>query len=620
MAFPGNFTTWENELMDESEFQEFRRLVADVFVGCYYLLRVEMIQLLAHQIRIASDWRHSEAALFCLSQIAKEVSAKCKSLAPTPDKQQTQQELLQLLEQVLGVDAKAQHKELLGAVVDFCGNYAPAWNCIPQCSPQALLQIQSYLQSTFPIIPLQASKATRNIYVACLAKKLPDLEAKEPTCIPLLCNAVKSSMEAILSTTDEEAMTTVTEGATRLLTKIQNPETVRQAITTDLIQPVIDRIDAALKALPSSNIADEWMTAQVQSSTEYLSKYMGVVRILVRFCDSPTIPAMTEWMLQLLDPCLKTVQQKTFSTPAQPLILNKWISIHQQILRKTLPQPSTMMAIFMNTIPIIVQALEHTQDPTTLKYVTTAVEVFGGQTAELDQSFQDLLGHVTSEIQQNTNILESMELLQAYFECLHRFVLYCPRALCYNPKFSDILQVAVGSVSAIDAKDSARAALVFLSQLFGWNALRLSTTTTQVLQEAWNALILKEMILRHGHTLLQSCFAGLAGGSQMLWPAYSDCVFAIVQAVAHNEQGGVTNPSDTISPMLNHASLQQWLVAAMTADGSDTSIANRIVPILLAFGRNGSKSRAKAKMLLTDYAKIRSGELTIESLVSYSSP
>ena len=622
MAYPPNFTSWEHELMDESEFCEFRRLVADVFVGCYYLLRVEMIQLLAQQVRTANDWRLSEVALFALGQIAKEVSAKCKSVAPTADKQQTQHELLQLLEQVLAVDTQAQHKCMLGAVVDFCGNYAPAWNCIPQCSPQALLQILTYLQSTFGVIPLEAAKATRAIYVSCLAKKLPDLEAKEPACIQLLCKAVKTCMEVILSTTDEEAMTTVTEGATRLLTKIQNPETARQAITTDLIQPVMDRIDAALKVLPNSSIADEWMTAQVQSSTEYLSKYLSVIRVIVRFCDSPEIPQITEWMLQLIDPCLKGVQQRTASTPAQPLILNEWISIHQQILRKTLPQPSTMVGVFTNTIPLIVQALDHTKDPTTLKYISTAVEVFGGQTPEMDQSFQELLGHVTGEIQRNTNILHAMELLQAYFECLHRFVLYCPRALCYNPKFADIVTISVQSISAIDAKDSARAALVFLSQLFGWNALRLSITTTQILQEAWNALILKDMLLRHGPTLLQSCFKGLAGGSQMLWPAYADCVFAIVQAVAHNEQGGVVSPNDAISPMLNQAALQQWLVAAMTADGSDATIGNRIIPILLAVGRNGcdkpSKWRPKAKMLLTDYAKIRKGEMTIDSLASYS--
>lgn len=648
MAYPVNFTDWENELTDESEFSEFRRMVADVFVSCYYLLRIEMIQMLTHWVRTATDWRMSEAALCALGQISKDVCSRCKSNAAegtsiARDRQATQQELSQLLEQLISVDiqiTKAQHKCLLGAVVNFCGNYSPAWNSI-NCPPQAMLQILTYLQSTFPAIPLEAAKATRAIYVSCLAKNMPKLEVSvdagnengtSSSILPLILKSVQSSMEAILSTTDEEAMTNVTEGATRLFTKIVNPETARQAITIHLIQPVVDRINDALKVLPASNIADEWMTVQVQSSMEYIAKYLSVIRIITRFCDAPHIPAMAEWMLLLIDPCLKIVQQRTAATPAQPLILSKWISIHQQILRKLLPQQSTMITIFTNTVPLIVQALEQTQDPSALKYISTAVEVFGGQTLEMDKSFQDLLVHLTGEISRHHDILDAMELLQAYFECLQRFILYCPRALCYNPKFSEIVNIAVGSVSAIDAKDSARAALVFLSQLFGWNYLRLSTQTTQIMQEAWNSLILKEMILRHGQTLIQACFAGLAGGSQMLWPAYSDCVFAIVQAITMNEKESLaapTNPADNISPLLNEALIRQWLLSGMaptlSPDGTskihadmNSNIANQIIPLLLALARNGSKSRPKAKMLLTDYANIRKGDMTVDSLVSYS--
>jgi len=650
MAYPVNFTNWENELelVDSSDFSEFRRMVTDVLVSCYYLLRVEMIQMLTHQVRAATDWRMSEAALFALAQIAKDVCARCRSHAPdgtsiTRDRQATQQELLQLLEQLIAVDTQtmtSQHKYLLGAVVNFFGNYSPAWNSM-ECPPQAILQLLVYLQSAFVTMPLEAAKATRAIYVSCLVKTMPNLEdlysnssdavagsentsSSTSSFISLILKSVRNSMEAALSTTNEEAMTTVAEGATRLITKLVNPEMARQAMTTDLIHPVTNRIDAALKVLPQSNIPQEWMSVPVQSATESLARYLSVIRVASRFCDAPHIPAMGEWMLHLLDPCLKIVQQRTASTPAQQILLSEWISIHQQILRKTLPQQSMMVTIFTNTIPLIVQALEQTRDPATLKYITTAVEVFGGQTMEMDKSFQDLLVHVTTVITSKNDLCNEMELLQSYFECLHRFTLYCPRALCYNPKLSDIVNIAVASVSAIDAKDSTRAALVFLSQLFGWNSLRLSVQTTSVLQEAWKSLILKELILRYGQALIRACFVGLAGGSQMLWPAYSDCVFAIVQAIMLNEKERLatpTNPADNISPLLNDALIKQWLFSTMT-DGTNTNteVSNQIIPILLALARNGSKSRPKAKMLLTDYAKIRKGEMTVESLISYSLP
>jgi len=441
-------------------------------------------------------------------------------------------------------------------------------------------------------------------------------------------------MEAVLSTTDEEAMTSVAEGATRLLTKLVNPEMARQAITNDLIQPVIKLIHGSLKVLPANNDTQKWMMVQVQASTESLARALSVVRVIARFCDASHIPAMGEWVIHLIDPCLTIVHQRTASTPAQPLILNKWILIYQQILRKTFPQQNTAVTIFTRTIPLVVQALEQTQDPSTLKYIATAVEVFGGKTLEMDKSFQELLVHVTSAIVSKNNLIEAMELLQAYFECLQRFILFCPRGICYNPQLSDIVNIAVGIVSAIDSKDSTRAALVFLAQLFGWNTLRLSVPTTHIFQEAWNSLILKDLILRYGETLMLACFKGLSGGSQMLWPAYSDCVFAVVQAIALNEKERLEtpkNPTDNISPLLNETLTRQWLFSSMTTtlsiDGNssitktmDTEITNQIIPIILSLARNGSKSRPKAKMLLTDYAKIRKGEMNVDSLISYSLP
>ena len=43
-----------------------------------------------------------------------------------------------------------------------------------------------------------------------------------------------------------------------------------------------------------------------------------------------------------------------------------------------------------------------------------------------------------------------------------------------------------------------------------------------------------------------------------------------------------------------------------------------IVRLLFNFARNGPKNKAKAKMLLADFSKIRRGELSVDALVSYS--
>jgi len=289
-----------------------------------------------------------------------------------------------------------------------------------------------------------------------------------------------------------------------------------------------------------------------------------------------------------------------------------------------------MVAMFSNTIPLVVQALEQTQDPATLKYISTAVENFGGKTLEMDQSFQDLLIHVTTVVTSLSNLSEATELLQAYFESLQRYILYCPRALCYSPNLPTIVTLAVESISVIQAKESTRAALMFLSQLFGWNSLRLSPQTSQVLQEAWNnSSILKEMLVQNGLALTQLCFIGLAGGSQMLWPAYSDCLFAIVQAVVVNHSQEHLNPADKSPAVLNESLVQQWLHSGMVGTLSSSHDAtttmnsetcNQVISILLNLAHQGPKSRSKAKMLLTDFAKIKKGEMTADSLVSYTLP
>jgi hypothetical protein len=163
--------------------------------------------------------------------------------------------------------------------------------------------------------------------------------------------------------------------------------------------------------------------------------------------------------------------------------------------------------------------------------------------------------------------------------------------------------------------------------------LRLTPQVHQALQEAWH-VVLKEMLVRHGQTLTQACVVGLAGGPQMLWPAYSDCLYAIVQAgvmTSQSEEGNNNNPAEvsSSSSSLNESLIQHWLyhslnsaVSSNTCSGTGMTgeTCNQVIAILLGLARLGPKSRPKAKMLLTDFAKITKGEMAPNSLVSYAIP
>ena len=79
-------------------------------------------------------------------------------------------------------------------------------------------------------------------------------------------------------------------------------------------------------------------------------------------------------------------------------------------------------------------------------YVAAAVEVFGGN-ADAQQSFQDLLHHVTTILTKHVTTVQAQDsssLLQACFECLQRSILYCPAGLLTNPQlFATIVSLAV---------------------------------------------------------------------------------------------------------------------------------------------------------------------------------
>jgi hypothetical protein len=642
IAYQQSFTDWEEELeLDSSEFFEFRRLVSDVLSSCYFLLRSEMIQMLTNQVLCASLWTFTESALYCLAQIAKDVCMRCNAHAPdgsmvVRDREMTRQELLNLLNQVMNLDAQTTYNQspvLLAAVINFLGTYSPAWNSI-NCPPEAIVHLMGYLRNTLKMLPIESAKAIRALCISCLVKHMPnidDLHAApgcdvNTTAVPAVLNSVREAMESVLTTSKEEAMTMVAEGATRLVTKLADADVARQALTNHLIQPILRNVTVALESLPQHNNMQDWSSPQVQSATEALLRYLEVIKTVARFCDAPHIPAIMEWFLQDIGGCLESVHLRTASSPVQSMVLPKWISIHQHVLRNASPLQDTTFRIFTSTIPLIVQALERTHEPSTLKYISTAVENFGGKTDEIDEIFQQLLAHITTAITVHPNLSESTELLHAFFDCLQRFFLYCPRALCYNPKFEIIVNFTVAAIGAMHEKEATRAALNFLSQLFGWNFLRLPPQSVTVMQEiAITSNILKELLVRNGQNLLEMCFKGLAEGSQMLWPAYAGCVFSVVQAFATKPKqlDDQDNHVSTSTTVFNENLLQQWLFSGMMSTltpGTDVAMCNQVIAILLTLSRQGTKSGSRAKMLLTDFAKIKRGEMKSDALVSYTLP
>mmetsp|Transcript_11065 Transcript_11065/g.17046 ORF Transcript_11065/g.17046 Transcript_11065/m.17046 type:complete len:1017 (+) Transcript_11065:91-3141(+) len=622
VSYTNSFATWEDELdLDEQEFTEYRRMVTDVLINCYFLLRVKFLRQMVNVIFNAAashDWTLMESALFSLAAIFREVCARLKAKGSlsslVEDRTETAQEIIRLVEQLCGSDstmaataAAQQHVLVLGAACQFMGLYAPAWNLY--CSEDAIFRILAYLhaavqiqstsKSDLSMVSTAASRAIKSIYISC-AKKL------------LLCNSIfscmQASMEGALLTEITDAMAAVAEGCTRLTVQMKDSSHIARSFES-VLMPLLQRSEVTL-----NNITNDGLDDQRQLAADTLTKYLHVLHVVIRFCDTQSDDKSP--LTSVLTVVWPLLEKSAIQGMAFESILKEVLAVHKQILSNI---PKIMASRFSEVVKFVVGAFEKSKHPCTLGYIACAVESFSPMNSNDEKSFQELLAHVTkvTTTYLTTEKRPDMcpDLIQAFFEMNQRYIIFCPVALLGCTEFSNIVSLAIECLTECKGeRESTRATLNFLGQLFGWRSLRLSDTISHALQN--NASIVDEQIAKYGKTLTNTCINGLAGGPQMLWPAISDCVIAIISNfVVANATGPVVS-NNTIA----HEWIYSSLCCCNTSTGSPlpTETCQHIMNILFTLVQKGSKSKPKAKMLLTDYAKICKGEMAKDALLSYS--
>jgi hypothetical protein len=122
---------------------------------------------------------------------------------------------------------------------------------------------------------------------------------------------------------------------------------------------------------------------------------------------------------------------------------------------------------------------------------------------------------------------------------------------------------------------------------------------------------------KHGKTITRACVEGLSGGSpQPLWPSLSDCLFAIVSHVTGSNATGPLVEEHNVAHQWVYSSLSTVQTNRGNPFPQDTI--QQIMTILFELARSGQKSKPKAKMLLTDFAKMCKGEMDTNALLSYT--
>ena len=172
-------------------------------------------------------------------------------------------------------------------------------------------------------------------------------------------------------------------------------------------------------------------------------------------------------------------------------------------------------------------------------------------------------------------------------------------------EFGNIFGLGVACLTECVGNDC-RAALLFLAQIIGYKNLRVSSDTTLVLQAASGTI--DALISQHGEAICKKCVSSLSGAApQMLWPAYSECLYATLSYLCSVDGG------ENLAYQLMNVSFEDD-AKRLTAETRQ-----RLVSVLLGFAKDSSNRRSKpqAKLLLADYGKLCKGEATVEVLQAY---
>jgi hypothetical protein len=640
VAYPCAFVSWEEELdVESSEFEEMRRLSSDVLIGAYELLRSDYLETLSTVVTSTdkNNWETIESALFCLCAVAREACARVKSAqnaarsgreSPAAvDGSNTATGLTQMITSLCDGRALSQHPLVLNAIAQFLGCYSIVWSTT--CPAHSILEILSYLASAMSVSTAAeaAGKGIRLVLVASSSKLV--MATSSPGSDPSAYNHIKAAlvqcMNSALSTGNAKVMAEVAEGCCRLTVQLADKSQARMILSA-LAESTLQRSRSALDAMISSSSIEGSGHAASQSdaASQVLASCLGVLRELVRFCDGVNTkdgqPHVLSDVLNAAWPVLNDVSNQACCRSSE-IVLTGLLQVHSQLLSVV---PALIGPYFKDLLSFVVRAYEDTFIPSALDYVSAAVELFGSEQSAVssaagfdtntkDAMFSQLLSHISqcsfTYVTQTKRPNECPQVISALFNMAQRYLLFCPGALCQCSEFAPLFALAATCLTECQGEiDSTRASLIFLHQLIGWKHIRLTGPRLAALEAS--AGNIDNLLAQHGESIIAACLTGMSG-PQMLWPSFSECIFAIMLHIA-----------ETSPVMDDNSVLHRWLCSA--TNGSTKSqhitpdVGAAVVKLLCDFAREGIKSKPRAKMLLMDYAKISKGETGKDALLAYS--
>lgn len=368
---------------------------------------------------------------------------------------------------------------------------------------------------------------------------------------------LQTLIRAALTTHNEEALANVTEGCIRT-----------GYDSVEIVKPIVQ-------------MAEIWLRATTDPfALNHLSVCLNAFIVALRFSELSSAKCYT-----FLAPFLKKVSSAYLTIDS---ILDKLLGIERQLLVQA---PVEALTHFQATISFVLDAFAVRHQAVCLNFFATAVE---SAPAPFHDAFRESVSRFTAsfiEMLQKHGATERAATIEAFYEMIQRCLLFCPAALVASGQLPAIIACAIDCLEASKGeRQSTRAILNFLSKTYAWKFLPV--------KEALQHCPLDLELSKHGAKASALCIGILMGGTQALLSPCADCIFSIVAG------------SD---PRMAHT----WL--AIPCSTYDQKVVEFVIRHLLALAVVGSTAnKSKANMLLRDFAMIQSGELSPDTLVSYT--
>lgn len=618
LAFPVEFTTWEEEInMEQSEMEEYRRLAPDVLVGCYNMLRIEFLQRLVQPLLVSDAvWTQREAALYALNATARDVCGRLKTAVGGTRTLQDKQATATLLQQVAtslchNATSPQQHSPIVAAVAfcQFWGAYAAAWALVG--TPELILHILERLRVVLEqqqhhaqanSLQVSAAKAMKSVLTVS-AVRLTEDAAVTGT----LLGVVQRVFSVAVASNQEDVMLAVAEGCMRLVVQVKDT-TARDHGLMGMVHTLTEQGQKAATLIPTNGSA---LSEQAAEAVDALVKYLHVLCVIVKFAQADHADnahhLLTNALNQYAWPFLEAVSHRMHPHEA---LLDGVLSVQEQLLRSA---PELLAPQFSSTIQNCAAVFERTKNPSTLSYFASAVEAYGAQETS---AFENLLNHVShiffGYISSDKPAHACTDLVEAYFEMCQRYLLFSPSALVRCEVLPSIASCAMECLTACKGeRNSTRATLNFWEKIIGWRRLPVPAGARTALESGSQKL--DEITATHGQRLIQACVSMLVGGVRSLGPPAGDVIFATVLASVN---WPVPEASDSCVA-------RQWMegvsLGAVPADikGENfTQMYRHVVGELLNLAQKGPTTKAKAKMLLSDFSLAVNGQKVPDTIIA----